>query len=185
MSNAIPQDILDKLFLLSDIDMVQQTREFQSDYVKAHTKCLAFNEAVKAEDLVNLRWLKRNGRSGDSNSFLFAAETGNLEILEWLKENGCEWNKRIFNKVMKNSNEDVVEWFKKNGESGVAAAEVVADDTPLNKRETRHSKKIMKQQAIGGTQKTQWYMSAWTMSKKEQEALPETPTEASSASVEA
>jgi hypothetical protein len=161
MTTPLPQDILDKLFLLSDIDMIQQTREFQSDFVKNNTKYLTFNEAVKAENLTNLMWLHRNGRSGDSNTFLVAAETGNLDLLDWLKDVKCQWNKRVFNKVMKGSNEDVIEWFKKHGETG--NEEPV--ETEGSKRETRHSKKMMKQQAVGGTTKKQWYVSAYDIAK--------------------
>ncbi|KAJ3314712.1 hypothetical protein HDV04_005718 [Boothiomyces sp. JEL0838] len=93
---TLPVEIWDTIWLNCDEDTIRRTRKLQSEYVKEITNCFTFDDAVRAGNLKNLKWLLKlhNPKRARMERITFstAARIGNLEVMKWLLDNGCEWS---------------------------------------------------------------------------------------------
>jgi hypothetical protein len=71
-----------------------------------------FANAVRSENLENMKWLKENNCPCDEQTFRDAARFGNLEIMKWLKTNNCPWDETVFIWAADLGNLDNMKWLK-------------------------------------------------------------------------
>lgn len=83
------QEIQDIIFLNLDYISLDKTRELQSDYIKKVTQRGEISKVALDGNLENMKWLKEQGCTLDTLTFVCAVQNGNLENVKWLKEQGC------------------------------------------------------------------------------------------------
>lgn len=89
----LPQEIQDKIFLMNSFEDLENSREFQSEYVKNTTQFDNYDEAIEANNLNCMKWLHSKGNKLEQRYFDRVIDLGgNLEILEWLYSVDCVHN---------------------------------------------------------------------------------------------
>jgi hypothetical protein len=79
-----------------------------------------FVVAVATGNLELIKWLKAEGCPVVLNAQMFtdAVATGNLELAEWLKAEGCPWDIEAFKMAVATINIPFLDWLDKNGYFG-------------------------------------------------------------------
>lgn len=88
--NNLPVELQDKIFLMNSFKDLENSREFQSEYVKEMTAFDNYDEAIEANNLSCMKWLhSKNCRLYQRYFEKVIDLGGNFEILEWLYSVDC------------------------------------------------------------------------------------------------
>ena len=121
---SLPEDIWRAIFLTyCDYESLVKSRRLQSKYVQMCTAFGDMDDAIEANNLINLKWIQNRigvqqmlKMSGNFGSFLdWAVECGNLEIMMWLRKVGCVWSEYTFQLAAECGNQTNMKWLKKIG----------------------------------------------------------------------
>lgn len=133
----LPQEIQDKIFLTLSpygpgFETLERTRVLQSNYVKKVTEFDNINDAAKANNLDNMKWIYKYTFYQNANETIIynetrftmqiVAEFGNakniINILEWLKDKTIFRNEFIFELAARNKNTTagliIMKWLYEN-----------------------------------------------------------------------
>ena len=75
-----------------DSESVENTRAYQSEGVQHRTAFTNMRDAVRHQNLGNMKWIKDRKGHDKKNCTSEAARNGNLEILKWLIVNGYRYD---------------------------------------------------------------------------------------------
>ena len=109
---TLPIELQDKIFLSMSFDDLEKSRDLQSEYVKRMTQFDNYNDASKAHNLDNMKWLYyQRGLDLDWSPFYIAVAYGNLEIVKWVYSVEYFFDKQLFYIATGNKDIEVIKWL--------------------------------------------------------------------------
>jgi len=73
-----------------------------------------YKDAIMANNMNEILWLKKNKYKFDNNTFSYASLKGNIKIIKWLYKNNCHYGINTFNFGLINGNLENLKWLYKN-----------------------------------------------------------------------
>ena len=114
MFDYLPCEITEEIISMLPFEDLVKYRKFCSDYFNKKTQFNNFENAIKNENLPNIKWLTEKKCHAPVYIIRDAAEIENLKIIKHLYKNGCGLYQKAMRLAVKKNNMRIMKWLFKN-----------------------------------------------------------------------